>query len=87
MIHLHYCGSCKRIYLLCGHHQACQKCTDTLVELKLTYSQYIDFAPEQRQELLQHLSDDSFLKSMTQPYRFAKRTKRYNLWNEKRPKS
>lgn len=86
MIHLHYCNSCRQIFLLCGHHQACQKCSDTLIELRLTYSRYIDYSPIERQELLRQLSNDDFLKTMRQPYRFAKRTKRYNLWNEKSPR-
>jgi hypothetical protein len=87
MIHLHYCSSCKQIFLLCGHQQACIKCSDTLIELRLSYSNYIDFSPVERQELLHHLLDDEYLKTMKQPYRFAKRTKRYNLWNEKRLRS
>lgn len=86
MIHLHYCPSCKQIFLLCGHQQACLKCSDTLIELRLEYSKYIDFPPNERQELLQRLLDADYLKTMKQPYRFAKRTKRYSLWNEKRPR-
>ena len=83
MMYLHYCRNCKQIFLLCNHQQECLKCGENILEIKLSFNNYVNSSPEEREQILQSLSDESTLAAMRRTYRFSKRTKRYQNWIQK----
>ena len=41
MIYIHFCKTCNHIHMLNGHKTSCPKCSHSLVELQITYREYI----------------------------------------------
>ena len=53
MMYMHYCKKCHRIMMLTGHKMICPRCTDPLTELRISYLDYVDLGPGEREALLQ----------------------------------
>ena len=85
MMYLHYCHDCRQIFLLSGHQQECRKCGERIQEIKLAFNDYVDYSPEERDQVLSSLADERTRNAMHRKYRFSKRTKRYQIWKEKCP--
>ncbi|HOO27416.1 MAG TPA: hypothetical protein PLU43_03045 [Lachnospiraceae bacterium] len=84
MMYLHFCTDCRQTYILSGHQQECVKCGGTLVELKLSYQDYVDYSPAQRRQLILELEDPEELARQKRHYRFSKQTKRYKEWMKRK---
>ena len=85
MMYLHYCHDCRQIFLLSGHQQECLKCGEQIQEIKLAFNDYVDYSPEERNQVLSNLADERIRSAMHRKYRFSKRTKRYQNWMQKCP--
>ena len=57
MMYMHYCKKCHRIMMLTGHKMICPRCTDPLTELRISYLDYVDLDPGDR-ELQAENSDE-----------------------------
>ena len=83
MMYLHFCSNCKQTFILNGHQQECIKCGGHIIELKLSYQNYINYSPEQRRKLIEDLENPEELARQKRNYRFSKHTKRYQQWISK----
>ena len=61
MMYMHYCKKCHRIMMLTGHKMICPRCTDPLTELRISYLDYVDLDPGEREALLQKCANESEL--------------------------
>lgn len=77
MMYLHYCSNCKRIHMLNGHKMVCPKCEARLIELKISYLDYVDMSREERELLLQDCQNRELLAKMSANYRMYKYSKWY----------
>ena len=57
MMYIHYCPNCRHIYMLNGHKTLCQACTNKLKELDITYMDYVNLLPAEREKLLGKLNN------------------------------
>ena len=57
MMYIHYCQACHRIHMLNGHKTSCPTCEQKLKELKISYMEYIELGPEERNQLKDRLKN------------------------------
>ena len=81
MMYMHYCKKCHRIMMLTGHKMICPRCTDPLTELRISYLDYVDLGPGEREALLQKCANESELSGLKTTYRMYK----YSKWYRDRP--
>ena len=74
MMYMHYCKKCHRIMMLTGHKMICPRCTDPLTELRISYLDYVDLGPGEREALLQKCANESELSGLKTTYRMYKYT-------------
>lgn len=77
MMYMHYCKKCHRIMMLTGHKMICPRCTDPLTELRISYLDYVDLGPGEREALLQKYANESELSDLKTTYRMYKYSKWY----------
>ncbi|WP_337663951.1 hypothetical protein [Suilimivivens sp.] len=77
MMYMHYCKKCHRIMMLTGHKMICPRCTDPLTELRISYLDYVDLGPGEREALLQKCANESELSGLKTTYRMYKYSKWY----------
>lgn len=77
MMYIHYCEYCKRIYMLNGHKRNCNACENEITELNISYLEYVNMNKDQRERLIEKLSDNNVLKELDAKYRMYKYTKWY----------
>ncbi len=77
MMYMHYCKKCHRIMMLTGHKMICPRCTDPLTELRISYLDYVDLDPGEREALLQKCANESELSDLKTTYRMYKYSKWY----------
>lgn len=77
MMYMHYCKLCHRIFMLNGHKMICPKCTEPLTELQISYLDYTDLDPAQRQLFKEACADDEKLHQLKATYRMYKYSKWY----------
>jgi len=51
MMYIHYCANCRHIHMLNGHKTLCPACESKLKELDITYMDYVNLSPEEREKL------------------------------------
>ncbi|MBR3683862.1 MAG: hypothetical protein IKL78_03185 [Lachnospiraceae bacterium] len=68
--------------MLNGHKHACPKCDTTLVELSISYLDFVDMDIKQREEYLLRCSDEEQLASLSTTYRLHKYSKWYRKLQE-----
>ncbi len=61
MMYIHYCQSCHRIHMLNGHKIICPTCEQALIELKITYMEYIEMDMYARNLLSEKLKQQAHL--------------------------
>ena len=76
-MYMHYCKLCHRIFMLNGHKMICPKCTEPLTELQISYLDYTDLDPAQRQLFKEACADDEKLHQLKATYRMYKYSKWY----------
>lgn len=87
MMYMHYCKRCNRIHMLNGHKRSCPGCNESITELKLPYMEYVSMNREQRDILLNRLSDDAQLRELSTTYRMYKYSKWYKELQNQLPGS
>lgn len=85
MMYIHYCKRCHRIYMLNGHKLICPRCTDPIVELRISYLDYVDLNLEQRAAFLEACRDDNQLNKLKTNYRMYKYSKWYKKLQSNNP--
>ncbi|MBR2037150.1 MAG: hypothetical protein IKK03_02990 [Lachnospiraceae bacterium] len=61
MMYIHYCQACHRIHILNGHKSICPTCERRLMELKISYMEYIELGLEERNQLKNKLKNPNHL--------------------------
>lgn len=79
MMYIHFCKACNRMHILNGHKITCPACNNSLIEMKITYLDYIHLTPLERDNLLEECQDEATLKSLSTTYRMYK----YSKWYKK----
>ena len=79
MMYIHFCPTCQTLFMLNGHKQECPRCGNPIEEIKLSFDDYSEMLPTDRELLRRKLSNPEFLEKNTTHYRFAKHTKRFKL--------
>lgn len=77
MMYIHYCKSCNRIFILNGHKMICPRCVDPLVELRISYLDYVSLNLEEREILKEACADEEKLRKLKTRYRMYKYSKWY----------
>lgn len=60
MMYIHYCSHCQHIYMLNGHKALCPSCEKALKELDITYMEYVNLLPKEREILLKQMQNLTF---------------------------
>lgn len=77
MMYMHYCKHCHHIFMLNGHKMICPKCTNPLTELQISYLDYVDLSPVQREAFKEVCADETKLCELKATYRMYKYSKWY----------
>ena len=77
MMYMHYCPSCKRMFMLNGHHIACPKCTDVVSELKISFIDYVKMDIDERKVFQANCEIEHKLNTLRTTYRMHKYSKWY----------
>lgn len=56
MMYIHYCRSCELVFMLNGHKTKCPRCGKELHELKLSFIDYTNMLPLDRELLKRRLA-------------------------------
>lgn len=72
MLYIHYCSHCRRIHILSGHRTACPACDTILAELKVPYTTYITWGPNERASFLTRCHDPACLDKLSTIYTMHK---------------
>lgn len=81
MIYIHFCKKCEAVFMLNGHQLGCPRCDSSLFELKISFDDYINLLPAEREDLRSKLTNSDYLLKHKRHYRFAKHTMRYKERN------
>ncbi len=84
-MYMHYCKRCHRVYMLNGHKQVCPKCREGIIELKISYMDYVSMNREERSNFCLTCSNDSELKKLSTTYRMYKYSKWYKELQKQLP--
>ena len=57
MMYIHYCANCNHIHILNGHKKICPACENKLKELNISYMDYVNLLPAEREKLMEKLND------------------------------
>ena len=82
MMYMHYCKHCQHIFMLNGHKLICPKCTGPLAELQISYLDYVDLSPAQREAFKEACADEEKLHQLKASYRMYKYSKWYKSFIE-----
>lgn len=87
MLYMHYCKSCHRVYMLNGHKQNCPKCHKGVLELKISYMDYVTMNQKERTEFCNCCADDEQLQTLSTTYRMYKYSKWYKELHAQLPQT
>lgn len=83
MMYLHFCKKCNKIHLLNGHKNFCPRCGDWLIELEMSYMDYIALNRTERQLFLELCNNKRCINELGITYRMHRYCKWYrNLQKE-----
>lgn len=69
MMYMHFCKRCNRIHILNGHKINCPGCSETLVELAISFHEFSDMNAQQRADYQTRLGDEQQLAQLQCVYR------------------
>lgn len=81
MMYMHFCSNCKRIHMLTGHKVVCPTCGNDLVELRISFMEYVSLSEKDRDILLRKCQDPHQLPHLKTTYRMMKYSKWYQNLN------
>ena len=81
MMYMHYCPTCRRVFMLNGHHIVCPKCDEVVSELKLSFIDYVKMDMEERVVFKVHCDNELALNRLRTTYRMHKYSKWYREAN------
>lgn len=87
MMYIHYCGHCHRVHMLNGHKPKCPKCASELIELRISYREYVSMNHPQRESLLNDLKSEEKCKELSTVYHMHKYCKWYRDANGQAPEA
>jgi len=77
MMYLHFCKNCNRIHILNGHKMNCPKCNNALIELQMSYLDYVTLTNTERNLFIELCNNENSLKEISTTYRMYKYSKWY----------
>lgn len=77
MLYIHYCENCDYIHMLSGHRLQCPSCNKELLELQISYTEYMAMDAKKREEVQLQCKNPKEREKLSHPYRKHKFSKWY----------